>query len=253
MADGKTSVLTTTPGSWSNPRFSPDGRSIAMQITSGSHEQIAVYDWGSDRMTTITSGPSHHRYPIWSLDGRHIVYTGDSGGAENIFRIRADGSGGPERLTTSARNQDVSAMHPSGRFVLFSEAGGTMDSSIWVLPFDGQQGEGAPGTARPFFDTAGFHARPAFSRDGRLVAYMSSGKGMLGVYVRRFDGVGGATEVSSNGGAHPIWSQRRNELLYVNRDQIMVAPYRFDDTTFTADRPRPWSTVRSSMASPTRK
>ena len=140
-ADATTSVLATAPGTWSNPRFSPDGKRIAMQIIYGSHEQIAIYDLDSDRLTAITSDASNHRYPVWSPDGRQIIYTGElEGGAQNIFRLRADGSGKPERLTTSPQRQHVLSMHPSGRFVLYADAGGATTSEFWILPL-GEQPE----------------------------------------------------------------------------------------------------------------
>ena len=49
--DGRTTPLTSAPGAWGNPRFSPDGKRIALQVASGSHDQIAVYEWESDRLT----------------------------------------------------------------------------------------------------------------------------------------------------------------------------------------------------------
>jgi serine/threonine-protein kinase len=54
-ADGRTTPLKTTPGPWGHPRFSPDGTRIALEVTFGSHEQIAIYDIPTDRLTAPTS------------------------------------------------------------------------------------------------------------------------------------------------------------------------------------------------------
>ena len=81
---------------------------------------------------------------------------------------------------------------------------------------------------------------------------MASEQGLFNLYVRRFDGKGSPWRVTS-GGAHPTWSKTANELLYVGEDQIMAVRYSFDGTAFRAERPRPWTSVRSTTAGPTRK
>jgi serine/threonine-protein kinase len=250
-ADGKSSVLATTPGPWSNPAFSPDGRLIAMQIAYGSHDQIVAYDWKADRLTQLTSDVSNHRFPIWTPDGSHIVYSGDAGGGTHLFRMRADGSN-PERLASNAHAQAVTAIHPSGRFVVFaSEAA---KAEIWILPLEGDRsGAGAPGTPRPFIDTYEFQSRATFSPDGRFVAYMASENGRLDVYVRPFQGDGAPQRVSTDGGAHPIWSKTGSQLLYTINDQLIAVPYQLDGQSFKAERARPWSPVRYAMAGPVRK
>jgi serine/threonine protein kinase/Tol biopolymer transport system component len=254
-ADGKSSVLTTTPGAWSSPRFSPDGKLIALQIAYGSHDQIALYDWESDRLTRITPDGSNNRFPIWTPDGRHIVFSSDAdGGAMNIFRVRADGSN-RERLTTSPHGQSVTSMHPNGRFILYStETGATRKAEVWVLPLEGNQnGEGRAGTARPLLDRSEFQVRGAFSPDGRLVAYMGTEQDGFEIFVKPFDGDGGPWRVSAKGGAHPTWSKTGNQLLYTVNDQIMSVPYTYDGRSFNPERPRPWSAVRYATAGPVRK
>ena len=82
---------------------------------------------------------------------------------------------------------------------------------------------------------------------------MSSEQGAFQILVKPFDGEGGPWRVSTNGGAHPVWSKTANELLYTIDDQIMAVPYRFDGKAFSHDAPRPWSTVRYATAGPTRK
>ncbi len=119
--DGKTSALKITPGSWGNPRFSPNGDQIALQVAYGSHDQIAVYDWKSERVTQLTFDAANHRFPAWTPDGQRIVYTSDEGGAANLFWRRADGSGAAARLTTSASTQSNPSVHKSGRSILFVE------------------------------------------------------------------------------------------------------------------------------------
>ena len=142
-ADGKTSVLRAAPGAWGNPRFSPDGKLLAMQRTYGSHDQIAIYDWANDRLTQLTFDAANHRFPLWTPDGQRIIYTSDAGrpGVNNIYWRPANGSGSPTRLTDSPNNQVVSSIDPRGTSILYSEfIGGTGD--LWVSTAPGERESG---------------------------------------------------------------------------------------------------------------
>ena len=101
--------LKAAPGAWGNPRFSPDGKLLAMQRTYGSHDQIAIYDWTNDRLTQLTFDAANHRFPLWTPDGQRIIYSSDAGhsGVHNIYWQRANGSGSAKRLTDSPNNQSL--------------------------------------------------------------------------------------------------------------------------------------------------
>ena len=70
---------------------------------------------------------------------------------------------------------------------------------------------------------------PAFSPDGRWLAYASNATGTSEVYVRPFpppaSGQGGQTPISNSGGQGPMWSRTSHDLLYQSGDQIMAASY----------------------------
>ena len=256
LPDGRTTPLKSTPGEWGNPRFSPDGTRIALQVAYGSHDQLAIYDWASDRLTQLTSDAANHRFPAWTPDGQRIVYSSDEGksGTFNLFWLPADGSGRAARLTTGAGVQYNPSVHPGGHFVLFVESSGSMPADLWILPLvEGPDKTWRPGTPRPFVNTPEFEGLGAFSPDGKLLAYMSSVQGAFQIFVKPFEGEGGPWRVSTSGGAHPVWSKSANELLFTIDDQIMVVRYRFDGKAFSHDAPRPWSTVRYATAGPTRK
>jgi serine/threonine-protein kinase len=255
-AEGRTSPLKTTPGAWGNPRFSPDGRLLAMQLTYGSHDQIVIYDWANDRLAQLTHDAANHRQPVWTPDGQRIVYSSDAGGPDtsNLYWRRADGSGTAERLTNGPTRQAAPDIHPDGRSIAYSEAAGATPADLWLLPLEGTEATGrTPGTPRVLLSTPALETLPAFSPDGRWIAYMSSEQGSFEIYVRRFEGEGGPWRVSNNGGAHPIWSRKSNELLYTIDDQIMTVPYRVVNDSFQPERSRPWSPVRYATAGPTRK
>ena len=255
---GDTSALKIAPGAWGNPRFSPDGTRIAMQVTRGSHEQLAVYEIGTDRLTPITADAANHSFPAWTPDGRGIVYTSDASGSgsENLYWRRADGSGDAVRLTTSPLRQTDASMDPRGRFIVYAELDGQGQATLHVLPIQSTGTGLTAGTPRPLKKDGSFEGLAAISPDGRLVAYMGMPPGAPGsfaIYVKPLDSDGGPWRVSTSNGAHPVWSKTARELLFTTEDQIMTAAYKYDGGEFRVETPRPWSGVRYVTGGPTRK
>jgi serine/threonine-protein kinase len=87
---------------------------------------------------------------------------------------------------------------------------------------------------------------PAFSPDGRWIAYVSTnGAGHGGqICVRPFPSApsAGRWQVSESGAKFPVWSPNRKELFYVNSDnRIMVARYTANHDSFVPEKPRQWS------------
>lgn len=78
----------------------------------------------------------------------------------------------------------------------------------------------ATGTHDAFLQTEAFEAMPAFSPDGRFVAYVSDHSGRQEVYVREFPGPGTESVVSRSGGTKPAWA-RSGEIFFRNGDKMM--------------------------------
>ena len=112
-----------------------------------------------------------------------------------------------------------------------------------TLPIEGDEKSGwKPGEPKPFVNSAFTEAYPAFSPDGRWLAYMSNESGNPEVYVRPFPGPGGKWQVSTGGGGQPKWSRNGKELFYRTEDsKIMVVTYTAFGDSFQADRPQLWS------------
>lgn len=70
----------------SNPRWSPDGLSIAYSTTDNQGKsRIYIYDIAENTHRLLVEGRGSRAYPIWSRDGRHIIYTSDETGIYNLF------------------------------------------------------------------------------------------------------------------------------------------------------------------------
>jgi serine/threonine-protein kinase len=245
--DGKTAPLRSIAADWSNPRFSPDGQRLALDIYDGKQTSIFVYEWTRDALTRLTFEQGEQWHPLWTPDGRRIVYRwSEPGGTLNLYWRRSDGGGNVQRLTNGRNPQIPGSWHPSGRFLIYVETTPATSLDLMLLPVDGDETSGWKfGKPEPFVNTPADETAPAFSPDGRWVAYQSNESGRAEVYVRPFPGPGGYWQVSTGGGRAPVWSSTQHELLYVGVDnRIMSALYSVKNDSFVAETPRPWSDVR---------
>ena len=237
-ASGRTTPLLAQPGAYGAPRLSPDGTRLAYTVAGSKGADVWVYDVGRDTPTQLTFTGPGLREVAWAPDSKHLVF-GDS---QALWWIRADGSGQPQQLLDAAANPRPFSFAPDGRLVYTPSPKGLPD--IWTLPIDLSDPERPkPGKAEPFLSEAQVvEVDPAFSPDGRFLAYASNESGPNEVFVRPFPGPGGKWKISTAGGKFPAWSRTTRELLYLGGDdRIMVVNYTTDVDSFTAGRPRPWS------------
>jgi serine/threonine-protein kinase len=242
--DGKTTPLRATPAIWNAVQIAPDGRRLAFFLSEEAKTDVWTYDAARDALTRLTVDPGTHRNPAWTPDGRRLVYGSTrSGGAENLYWQRSDGSGDATRLTTSPNAQFPGSWHPSGRFLAFVETRPQTGPDLLILPVEGNEASGwKPGTPTVFLGGPFYEAEPRFSPDGRWLAYDSNESGAFEIYVRPFPGPGGKWQISTGGGFDAVWSRARRELLYLAPDgRIMIAAYTAVGDAFQAEKPRVWS------------
>src|SRR6059036_1854079 len=215
---GRARVLPAGPQAYIAPRVSPDGRQIAVEVAELDlvNADVWVYDMAQHTRTRLTFDQSAHR-PIWTPDGRRIVYSRGQFGQGDLYWIPADGSGPAELLLVAPEDQWAGDVTPDGRTLLFRSGGGGPVRSIHTLSLQG------PRTAQPFLANQFDNHSPSLSPDGHWVASVSNESGRLEVYVRPFPGSGGRWQVSLDGGSEPVWAANGRELFYRNGTKMMVA------------------------------
>jgi Tol biopolymer transport system component len=190
---------------YSTPRLSPDGRGIVLW-TNGDRN-MWYYDLSRRSLVRVTSDGRNAR-PIWTPDGKRIVFGSAAGGDENLFWQPADGSGTAERLTTCQCLNVAGAWSPDGETLIFvNNAPGTTD--IQALSIAGDRRPRVV-VAKPGFVTS----YPDLSLDGRWLSYASDESGRFEVYVQPFPGPGPRRQISTDGGTAPAWSRSGRELFY---------------------------------------
>jgi serine/threonine-protein kinase len=199
---GKIEPLAAAARTYSNAALSPDGQHVAVSITS-STSVLWIYDLTRGSLTQLTSEQSTSSNPLWTPDGRRVVYRSNKAGIWNLYWRPADGSGAEERLTTSDNSDTPYSWSPDGKVLAFAK--GSHD--IWILPLGGDR------KAQPFLQTPSISTSPQFSPDGRWLAYISEESGGAQVYVQPYPGPGGKWQVSTDGGTLPQWNPNSRELL----------------------------------------
>ncbi len=203
--------VTDRPFAYFGPRLSPDGRRIAYS-TEGLERKIFVYDIGRDTNNPLTN-EGRAVYPIWTPDGKRLVFGWHKSLAQNLFWQPFDGSLPMERLTTSEYVQRPGASSRDGRTIAFVEILSNANTDIALLDVPSK-------TAAPFLNSPFNEYCPEFSPDGRWLAYASDESSRVEVYVRAIPGPGGKQQVSSNGGSEPLWSKDGQKLYYRWEDQV---------------------------------
>jgi Tol biopolymer transport system component len=242
--EGKFTPLRETPGNYVNPAFSPDGKRLALEISDGKRSDIWVYEWERDTLTRLSFAGEANGYPVWTPDGQRITYSSrEKGGVLSLWWIRADGSGSPQRLTESKNIEYPRSWRPDGKVLAFTQLNPSTNFDIMTLPIEGDEKSGwKPGEPKPFVNSAFAEVQPAFSPDGRWLAYSSNESGDYELYVRPFPGPGGKWQISTGGGGYPKWSRDGKELYYRTLDnKIMVANYTASGDSLRADKPQLWS------------
>jgi serine/threonine-protein kinase len=236
---GKISPLRSVSTEWGNPRFSPDGTRLALDIiASGGRPSVWTYDWIRDSLTRLTFSDGSDVSPVWTPDGRRIVFASTrENGVPNLYWQRVDGLGSVQRLTDSSHTQIPDSFHNSGKLLAFHESSSS-SSNLMVLPIDGDEAAGwKPGTPTLFQKDA---LDAMFSPDGRWIAYSTNESGRPEVVARALIGPGAKWTVSTNGGRFPRWSPARHELVFTDLARhLMSASYVVAADSLRFDKPHP--------------
>lgn len=78
-SSGKTQPLHAPPGQYLAPRFSPDGKRLAFSMSNGNGSDIWVKDLERGSQSRLSFLPGANSYPVWTADGKTIVFQSQSG------------------------------------------------------------------------------------------------------------------------------------------------------------------------------
>jgi serine/threonine-protein kinase len=206
---------------YARPRFSPDGRQVAVVVSSTgtNRSDIWVYDIESAVLSRLTSQATSNA-PEWTPDGAHVVYLRDG----EIWRVPADGSGAEEKIFASRMSVREVALSHDGRLAVFRVEDPRTRSDLWLLPLGGGTAQRQPS---PLLTSAFNEVGARISPNGRWLAYVSDESGRYEVYVRPFAAPGPRVQISTEGGAEPVWTANGARIVYRAAGKFMAASVSF--------------------------
>jgi serine/threonine-protein kinase len=195
-----------------HPSLSPDGERIVVRVGREPYDLwIMSVTRGTQTRLTAEEGPETD--PVWTPDGNRVVYRWvPKGGAPTIMIRNADGSDAPEMLAEG----NAFSLSPDGRQLIFSRSGEETGDDLWTMELGGD------GEPVPLLQTASDESRARVSPDGNYMAYGSDESGRYEIYVRRFPAGDEKWLASIDGGIHPRWSPKGDELFWTDDGDMMA-------------------------------
>ena len=163
--------------------------------------------------------------PVYTTDGRHVVFASTRGGGRpNIFWRPADGSGKDEPLTTSPYLQAPHGFSPDGTVLVIREDGPATAVDVRVVSMEPSSLKDGKARSQPLIQSSFNDLAADISPDGHWIAYSSNESGVPQIYVRPFPAVDtGLQQISTEGGVTPAWSHSGRELFYLDSNNVMMA------------------------------
>jgi Tol biopolymer transport system component/predicted Ser/Thr protein kinase len=215
------------------PRFSPDGRHLAVTVTDARSSDVWVYDLPAGPFRRVTTEGTVNDRPEWTPDSREILFRSNRGGGMSgltvgysLWTERADGSAPAQRLF-ALRDAGIyeGVLSADGSYLLFQRDSTGTGGRTWYRRLHGDTSLHVVASAPQGQQTA---AR--LSPDGRWVAYQSDELGSYQVYVKPFPALDARYQVSLELGNQPIWSPDGKRLFYLNGQALIAAALSFSPT-----------------------
>jgi Tol biopolymer transport system component len=213
---------------------SPDGQRLVFDMPEQGTGSLDLWirDLGRGVTSRFTFDAGNDSTPVWSPDGRTIVFTSDRGGVSgDLYRKLASGTGEEEVLLANEEEKYACDWSRDGRFIVYMSRGRETRWDVWALPLEGE--------AEPFpiVKTRFREMTPSLSPDGRFVAYVSNESGQNEVYVQEFPEPRSKWQVSTGGGNDPSWRADGKEIYYRSPDAKIMSVSVETSRAFTAGAP----------------
>lgn len=212
------------PYDYTRPSWSRDGKWIAFSASTNEHREYANTGiWIMNVATGETrsvSDPARYTdiYAQWLPDGRGLIVMRAVQGDVNrdLWRLRLDGSA--MRITDNPGFDGKPSVSPDGRFVVFpSERPAGSPRRLWVMDL-------AAGDRSARAETTGPGRSPAWSRDGRWIAFVANVGGSSTLYIKR-PGVSKIIQVSPRGmtAENPEWLPSSDAIVFATGKPLRLA------------------------------
>jgi TolB protein len=180
------------------PVFSPDGSRIAFMSNRDGNNEIYVMNRDGSDVRRLTNNPAIDVTPTWSPAGNQIAFTSERTGTPQIYVIGIDGAGLRRISSESYADRATWSPPPYNEIAFTAKTGPGFDIKIQSI---------ATGETRQITFGEGSNESPAWSPNGRHLAFMSTRAGRSQIFTVDRDGrnLRQLTKEGNNTMAH--WSQ----------------------------------------------
>lgn len=180
------------------PVWSPDGTRIAFTTNRDGNPEIYVMNRDGSGLRRVTNNPAIDVTPTWSPTGTQLAFTSDRTGNPQIYIVGADGLN-LRRLTTAESYADRPTWSPApfNEIAFSARTGPGFDIKVYDL---------ASGQTRQITFGEGTNESPAFSPNGRHLAFTSTRAGRVQVFTIGRDGRNPRQITRDGNNYTPAWS-----------------------------------------------
>jgi TolB protein len=180
------------------PAWSPDGSKLAFTSNRDGNPEIYVVNRDGSGLRRVTNHPEVDVTPTWSPTGNQIAWTSNRTGTPQIWIMNADGSE-PRKITSESWcDRPTWSPAPFNEIAYASRTGAGFDIKIFDFANRG---------TRTITDGIGSNESPAFSPNGRHVAFTSTRAGKEQIFIIDRDGKNLHQVTKSGMNRYPNWSQ----------------------------------------------
>ena len=179
------------------PAWSPDGKQLAFMSPRDGNPEIYIVNRDGSGLRRLTNHPENDVTPTWSPTGNQIAFTSNRTGRPQIWIMNADGSGQQQITREQWCDRPTWSPAPFNEIAYASQAGGGYDIRIFDF---------ATRSVRSITNGEGSNESPAFSPNGRHLAFVSTRAGKSQIFSIARDGndLRQITKVGDN--RFPNWS-----------------------------------------------
>jgi len=207
--------------------LSPDGKKVAVTVQ-GIIWGIWIYDIKRNTITRFTSG-SDDRDPLWTPDGKNIIYNSFRNGYYGLYISPITNSSEEKLLVKNKYFLSASGISSDGKFLAYSKAD-SLTMHPYVLELKGNR------KSERVSNSKSFEQQPVFSPNNKYLTY-NTYESTTNVFVVPLKSPGSKVLISTNAYA-PFWSNDGKKLYYLGSDSTMMEVPVNINNGFSAGTPR---------------